>query len=220
MKTMDKHYYFSDVQVRGYYSSKAEKYRKAHNVVLDITDQDREDLKKGTVDYIAFSYYSSHTVSALHTGEQAEGNIATGEKNPYLKMSKWGWPIDAVGLRVALNNLYDRYQKPLFIAENGLGAEDIIGPDGTINDDYRIDYLREHIRQMKLAIEEDGVDLMGYTVWGCIDLISMGTGEMKKRYGFIYVDRDNEGKGTMERRKKKSFIWYKKVIDTNGEDLG
>ena len=140
-------------------------------------------------------------------------------KNPYLTCSQWGWPIDPMGLRITLNALYDRYQKPLFIVENGLGAVDKPEKDGSIEDDYRIDYLRRHIEAMKDAVETDGVDLMGYTPWGCIDLISASTGEMKKRYGFIYVDKDDTGAGTLNRMKKDSFYWYQKVIATNGEDL-
>ena len=143
----------------------------------------------------------------------------TSIENPYLKKSDWGWPIDPLGLRVTLNDLYDRYQKPLFIVENGLGAKDIVEEDGSINDDYRIDYLRSHIKNMIDAVEIDGVDLMGYTTWGPIDLVSAGTGEMSKRYGFIYVDRDDFGNGTLKRSKKKSFEWYKKVIASNGENL-
>ncbi|MNP47185.1 Aryl-phospho-beta-D-glucosidase BglH [compost metagenome] len=140
-------------------------------------------------------------------------------RNPYLKASEWGWQIDPLGLRITLNALYDRYQKPLFIVENGLGAVDTPDKDGYVEDDYRIEYLREHIKAMKAAINEDGVELMGYTPWGCIDLVSASTGEMKKRYGFIYVDKDNKGKGTLARSKKKSFYWYKKVIASNGEEL-
>ena len=134
-------------------------------------------------------------------------------------MSEWGWQIDPLGLRITLNSIYDRYQKPLFIVENGLGAKDVIEEDGSINDDYRIEYIREHIKAMHDAIEIDGVELLGYTTWGCIDLVSASTGEMSKRYGFIYVDRDDEGNGTLERRKKKSFDWYKKVISSNGKNL-
>ena len=141
-------------------------------------------------------------------------------KNPYLKFSEWGWPIDPLGLRITLNQVYDRYQKPLFVVENGLGAVDTPDENGYVEDDYRIDYLREHIRAMKAAVEEDGVDLIGYTSWGPIDLISASTGEMKKRYGFIYVDKQEDGSGTLRRFKKKSFEWYKRVIETNGEDLG
>ena len=147
-----------------------------------------------------------------------DGNVVKSVKNPYLQTSDWGWQIDPLGLRITLNALYDRYQKPLFIVENGLGAKDEIAEDGSINDDYRIDYLREHIKAMKDAIE-DGVDLMGYTTWGCIDLVAASTGEMSKRYGFIFVDKDDQGQGTLERRKKKSFDWYKKVIESNGEKL-
>ncbi|MDR2070467.1 MAG: family 1 glycosylhydrolase, partial [Treponema sp.] len=137
----------------------------------------------------------------------------------HLKSSEWGWQIDPMGLRIALNFLYDRYQKPLFIVENGLGAKDVPAADGSINDDYRIEYLREHIRAMKQAVEEDGVELWGYTTWGCIDIISASTGEMSKRYGFIYVDKDDNGKGSLARSRKKSFGWYKKVIESNGEIL-
>jgi len=155
------------------------------------------------------------------TSEETEGvsgNLLGGVKNPFLKASEWGWQIDPEGLRIAMNELYGRYQVPLFIVENGLGAIDEVQPDGTIKDNYRIDYLREHIEAMKKAVD-DGVDLMGYTPWGCIDLVSASTGEMSKRYGFIYVDLDDEGNGTLDRSKKASFDWYKKVIETNGEKL-
>ena len=145
--------------------------------------------------------------------------MLTGGKNPYLEITDWGWQIDPVGLRLSLNNLYDRYQKPLFIVENGLGAADTLEADGKIHDPYRVAYLRSHIEQFKKAVEEDGVDLMGYTPWGPIDLVSAGTGEMKKRYGFIYVDRDDQGGGSLKRYRKDSFYWYKKVIASNGEDL-
>ena len=147
------------------------------------------------------------------------GNLSLGLKNPYLSASDWGWQIDSTGLRNALNRLYDRYQMPLFVVENGLGAFDKIEEDGSIHDTYRINYLRDHIKAMDAAVNEDGVDLMGYTPWGCIDCVSFTTGEMKKRYGFIYVDRDNEGNGTLERSKKDSYDWYKKVIASNGEEL-
>ena len=147
------------------------------------------------------------------------GNTVTAIKNPHIPSSDWGWQIDPIGLRISCVDLYDRYRKPLFIVENGLGAKDTVEADGSINDDYRIDYLRAHIEQMKKAVEEDGVNLMGYTPWGCIDCISFTTGEMKKRYGFIYVDKDDNGKGTLRRTKKKSFDWYKNVIETNGQCL-
>lgn len=220
MKMMDNHYLFSDVQVKGYYTSKAKKLLKAKNVVLKMEEGDEEILRQGTVDYIGFSYY----MSMVSSGDQIDkevtaGNMLNGIKNPYLATSDWGWQIDPIGLRLSLNNLYDRYQKPVFVVENGLGAYDKVEKDGSIQDDYRIDYLRKHIEQMKLAVNEDGVELMGYTPWGCIDLVSASTGEMEKRYGFIYVDKDNEGKGTLNRSKKDSFYWYKKVIETNGEVL-
>ena len=157
--------------------------------------------------------YFTHT-----DAEVSDGNIIAGFKNPYLPSSDWGWQIDPQGLRYTLNEIYDRYRIPLMVVENGLGARDEIEPDGSINDDYRIDYLRQHIEQMIEAVK-DGVDLMGYTPWGCIDLVSASTGEMAKRYGFIYVEKYDDGTGSLARRKKKSFDWYKKVIATNGEDL-
>ncbi|MFZ7132569.1 MAG: 6-phospho-beta-glucosidase [Eubacteriales bacterium] len=219
MEAMDLHYIFSDVQVRGAYSNKANKYFDNKDIVIRKKFEDDEMLKNGIVDYIGFSYYNSNVVSHSMDKEITGGNMLNAIKNPHLTASDWGWSIDPIGLRLALNHLYDRYQMPMFVVENGLGAVDEIAVDGTIHDDYRIAYLREHIKQMKLAVNIDGVDLMGYTPWGCIDLISAGTGEMKKRYGFIYVDKDNEGKGTLARSRKASFEWYKKVIASKGEDL-
>lgn len=210
-------YFCGDVQVRGKYPRFINKYFKEHNIELDVQDGDLELLKEGKVDFISFSYYMSRTV-AKDNENTGEGNVLSGMRNPNLKTSEWGWEIDPTGLRISLNELYDRYEVPLFVAENGLGAYDKVEEDGSINDDYRIEYLREHIVAMAQAIE-DGVEMMGYTPWGCIDLVSAGTGEMEKRYGFIYVDLDNEGNGTLERKKKKSFDWYKNVIATNGEEL-
>ena len=186
---------------------------------LDITKEDLDLLKAYPVDYVGFSYYMSSAVTV--TGDESDtvaGNLLGGVRNPFLKASEWGWQIDPVGLRIALNELYNRYQKPVFVVENGLGAVDEITAEGQIIDDYRIDYLRAHIEQMAKAIE-DGVDLMGYTPWGCIDLVSASTGEMSKRYGFIYVDLDDRIEGSGKRMKKKSFDWYKQVIATNGADL-
>jgi len=208
----------SDVQVRGAYPGFAKRYFAEKNINIVMEENDEQILKEGCVDFYTFSYYMSNCVSADPNKEEIGGNLVMGLKNPYLKSSDWGWQIDPKGLRWALNNIYNRYQIPVMVVENGLGAVDVIEEDGSINDDYRIDYLREHIKQMKEAIA-DGVDLIGYTPWGCIDLVSASTGEMKKRYGFIYVDKDNEGNGTLNRLKKKSFYWYKKVIETNGEDL-
>ena len=160
----------------------------------------------------------SNCVAKNPTGEETSGNLMGGLRNPYLESSEWGWQIDPKGLRYTLNAIYDRYQIPLMVVENGLRAKDKIEEDGSIQDDYRINYLRKHIEQMKEAVA-DGVDLMGYTPWGCIDLVSASTGEMAKRYGFIYVDKYDDGTGTLERKRKKSFGWYKKVIESNGEDL-
>lgn len=219
MKAMDLQYYFSDVQVRGYYSAKAKKLLKSWNVELKMEAEDEAILRLGTVDYIGFSYYMSSVSSADPARQVVGGNMIRGIRNPYLEVSDWGWQIDPKGLRLSLNALYDRYQIPLFIVENGLGAVDQVEADGSIHDEYRINYLKAHIEELIKAVDEDGVDLMGYTPWGCIDLVSAGTGEMKKRYGFIYVDRDNEGNGTLERSKKDSFFWYKDVISSNGEKL-
>ena len=222
-KAMDKereNLFFIDVQSRGEYPGYAKRFLRENGIELVFGENDDEILKNNTVDFIGFSYYSSRCASVdpeIINGKTS-GNAFKTIKNPYLKVSEWGWQIDPLGLRITSNQLYDRYQKPLFIVENGLGAIDTPEEDGTINDDYRIEYLSEHVKAMKEAIA-DGVDLIGYTPWGCIDLVSASTGEMKKRYGFIYVDKDNEGNGTLNRSKKKSFYWYKKVIATNGEEL-
>lgn len=213
-------YFFVDVQSRGHYPAFALKKFEREGIDVGMTDEDKRALAENTVDFISFSYYSSRcTAAAPPADAEMTGNAFRGVKNPYLQASQWGWAIDPMGLRITMNDLYDRYQKPLFIVENGLGARDVVEPDGTIIDDYRIDYLRAHIEAMRDAIIEDGVDLLGYTTWGPIDLVSASTGEMSKRYGFIYVDRDDAGEGTLERRRKKSFSWYKKVIASNGADL-
>ena len=216
---MDKsNFYCGDVQVRGAYPCWAPELWKKEGVDLSaLAKKDADILKAGTVDFYSFSYYMSSTTSVEKSAKEG-GNIFGGAGNPYLKKSDWGWAIDPEGLRYYLECVYDRYQVPLMIVENGLGAVDEVAPDGSIHDTYRIDYLRSHIQEMEKAIEH-GVDLMGYTMWGCIDLVSASTGEMKKRYGFIYVDKDNEGKGSLARSRKDSFLWYKKVIATNGNDL-
>lgn len=215
-------FYFADVMVRGHYSSFAKKEWELKNYRIVMDDGDAQILKAGTVDYIGFSYYMSNTVNAAINHSNAgsvDGSHANSVKNPYLKASDWGWQIDPVGLRYCLATLYSRYELPLFIVENGLGAVDTVETDGSINDDYRIDYLRAHIEEMGKAIAVDGVDLIGYTPWGCIDLVSFTTGEMKKRYGFIYVDKHDDDTGTLARSRKKSFYWYKDVIGSNGEKL-
>ena len=219
-KAMQKRYYYTDVHVHGVYPYNITSYWKRKGMEYDITDEDLAVLKQGTVDYIGFSYYMSYCIEEKDDNPYYDyREKADLVPNQYLKASDWGWQIDPVGLRYSLNWFTDRYPVPLFIVENGLGAYDKVEADGSVNDDYRIDYLRSHIEQMKKAVEEDGVDLIGYTPWGCIDLVSAGTGEMDKRYGFIYVDKHNDGTGDLHRSKKKSFDWYKKVIESNGECL-
>lgn len=215
-------YFFVDVQSRGYYPNYALKSLEREGIELPIEEGDLDLLAQNTVDFISFSYYSSR-VSAhpdnLDKYDQTAGNIFKSIQNPYLEKSEWGWQIDPLGFRTTMNELYDRYQKPLFVVENGLGAKDELTDDGKIHDDYRIDYLQAHIEALRDTITEDGVPVIGYTSWGCIDLVSASSGEMAKRYGFIYVDRHNDGTGSFERKKKDSFDWYKQVISSNGEDL-
>ena len=214
--------FFADIHARGEYPKYMNRYFKENNIEIKFEEGDKEILKN-TVDFISFSYYMSSCATADPEKNKAgKGNLIAGVPNPYLKASDWGWQIDPEGLRYILNFFYDRYQKPLFIVENGLGAVDELITDEngnkTVNDDYRINYLNDHLVQVAEAIE-DGVELMGYTTWGCIDLVSASTAELRKRYGFIYVDRNDDGKGTLERYKKKSFDWYKEVIATNGGSL-
>ncbi|SEO10595.1 6-phospho-beta-glucosidase [Terribacillus saccharophilus] len=220
---MRERYFFPDVHVRGYYPSYVLKEfeREGYNIVFE--DGDEEILRNGTVDYLGFSYYMSTTVNSEKEVEQntnnTNGGLAQSVENPYIKASDWGWSIDPTGLRYTLNRFYDRYQIPLFIVENGFGAIDTVEEDGSIHDPQRIDYLRSHVEELMKAVNYDGVDLLGYTPWGIIDIVSFTTGEMKKRYGMIHVDRDNEGNGSMKRSKKDSFEWYKNVIGSNGEEL-
>jgi len=213
-------WFYGDVQCRGFYPEYKLKELEREGIVLDKEEGDDEILKKGVVDFFSFSYYSSSTYAAHpEEHEESESNMTRGLSNPYLKKSEWGWTVDPVGLRVNLNQIYDRYHIPVMIVENGLGALDTVEEDGTINDTYRIQYMHDHIVQMKKAIEEDGVDLIGYTPWGHIDLVSAGTGEMRKRYGFIYVNKDDEGNGDLSRSRKNSFYYMQKVYKSNGEDL-
>lgn len=211
-------WFCSDIHVRGYYPSYSERFFEENNISIKKEEGDDEILLAGKVDFYTFSYYMSNCISADPDKRPAEGNLIGGLQNPYLKASDWGWQIDPKGLRYTLNILYDRYQIPLMVVENGLGAHDKLEEDGSIHDSYRIDYLREHIREMGEAVK-DGVDLMGYTPWGWIDVVSASTGEMAKRYGFVYVDKYDDGTGDLSRKKKDSFYWYKKVIASNGEDL-
>jgi len=217
-KTNRQNYFFIDVQSRGRYPGYALKEFERHGFEVPAKDDDLEILQNNTVDFISFSYYSTRVVTTDASAKRDKNNMLDSVSNPYLEKSEWGWTIDPLGFRITLNELYDRYQKPLFVVENGLGAKDEFVND-TVEDDYRIEYLRKHIQNMKDAVDLDGVDLLGYTTWGPIDLVSASTGEMSKRYGFIYVDRDDYGNGTLKRYKKKSYDWYKKVIASNGEDL-
>lgn len=225
MKAMEeshKHEMFTEIHVRGTYPGYMKRYMREHNIEVKFAPGDEEILKH-TVDFISFSYYVSVCATADEEKNiHGEGNLFSGVPNPTLKSSEWGWQIDPQGLRYILNMFWDKYQKPLFIVENGLGARDQLTKDGegnkTVEDDYRIDYMREHLIQVHEAIE-DGVEVMGYTSWGCIDLVSASTAELAKRYGMIYVDRNDDGSGTLERYKKKSFYWYKEVIATNGACL-
>lgn len=222
VKANERRFFYSDVHVRGEIPTYTEKYWEQKGLTIEISEKERQILRQGTVDYIGFSYYMSGTITTLPDveGRQTE-DIPSAKlvKNPYITASDWGWPIDPVGLRYVLNTVYQRYDLPLFIVENGFGAYDQLTDSNEIHDDYRINYLREHIEQMKKAVVEDGVPLIGYTPWGIIDIVSFGSGEMEKRYGMIYVDKDNTGKGTLQRLKKDSFAWYQQVIETNGEQL-
>lgn len=212
-------WFCSDIHARGYYPSYMDRFFEENNIVIKKEAGDDEILRNGTIDFYTFSYYMSTCESAdPETANKASGNLIGGLVNPYLKASDWGWQIDPKGLRWSLNEIWDRYQLPLMVVENGLGAKDELTEDGKIHDDYRIDYLRQHIEQMREAVA-DGVDLMGYTPWGWIDVVSASTGEMAKRYGFVYVNKYDDGTGDLGRRRKDSFFWYKKVIETNGQDL-
>lgn len=222
VQEMHARYFFTDIQCRGHYPAYAKKMFEQKGYHIRMSPEDAEILAKGTVDYIGFSYYMSNVVNTQEYQDVSKKLNATSShtvENPYIEVTKWGWGIDPVGLRYSLNVLYERYEKPLFIVENGYGAIDKKLADGSVEDDDRIAYLEKHICEMKKAVELDGVELMGYTPWGCIDLVSFTTGEMRKRYGFIYVDKNDDGTGSLERSRKKSFYWYKKVIESNGENI-
>lgn len=222
MEENHKNTMFTDIHVRGEYPGYMKRYLRERGIRVEFAPEDAEILKN-TVDFISFSYYVSVCATAdAEKNIRGEGNLLGGVPNPYLKASDWGWQIDSQGLRYICNELWDKYQKPLFVVENGLGAMDVLVTDEdgnkTVADDYRIEYMRDHLLQLEEAIE-DGVAVMGYTSWGCIDLVSASTAELRKRYGFIYVDRNDDGSGTLERYRKKSFYWYKKVIASNGKSL-
>lgn len=218
-RIQDNFYYCGDTMVRGYYPSYARKTWKRYGLDESFFEKDAQILKEGHVDFFSYSYYatSCETVDK-EAKKDGAGNMSMGYKNPYLEYSEWGWAMDPDGLRYSLNDIYDRYQVPIMVVENGLGAIDKLEDDHTVHDDYRISYMKAHVKAMDEALQ-DGVDLIAYTPWGCIDLVSAGTGEMRKRYGFIYVDMDDEGKGTLNRYRKDSFYWYQKCIATNGEEI-
>ncbi|MCF0105432.1 MAG: family 1 glycosylhydrolase [Holdemanella sp.] len=211
-------FYSGDVQCLGKYPTYAKRLWDEHNVKLDITEQDIEELAQGKMDMYTFSYYMTQAVTTHKNDDVVGGNMSFGVRNPYLTYSDWGWALDPDGLQYYLEMIYNRYEIPLMVVENGLGAFDTVEEDGSIHDPYRVDYHRAHIKAMDVAVE-NGVDLIAYTTWGCIDLVSAGTGEMRKRYGFIYVDKHDDGTGTFERKRKDSFYWYKKVCESNGADL-
>ncbi len=220
-ESMHERFYFSDVHCRGHYPAFAKKQWEREGNAPHMEEGDEQILAEGKVDYLGISYYMSNVVKADVDAASTEvnGGNAHSVPNPFVKASDWGWAVDPVGLRYALNTLYERYELPIFIVENGFGAIDELKPDGTCDDPYRIEYLRKHIEEMKKAVEYDGVDVIGYTPWGCIDVVSFTTGELRKRYGFIYVDLNDDGTGTGNRYRKKSFAWYQHVIRTNGECL-
>ena len=219
MKREQEDYYFGDVMALGEYPYFKTKFLSDNNIKLNVEESDFSDLKQGTVDYVSISYYMSSVYSSdIDKIGSTGGGIVKTANNPYLKKTDWGWMIDPMGLRISLNKLYDRYHKPIMIVENGFGQYEKMQDGQMINDDARIEYLKEHIVAMEEAINVDGIPVLGYTPWGIIDLVSASTGEMDKRYGMIYVDVDNNGKGTFKRYKKKSFDWYRRVIESNGEE--
>lgn len=217
MQENNKWLFFGDVQTRGKYPGYMLRYFRERNIHIEMETGDLDILASASVDFISFSYYASGCASADPMQKEV-GNIIDSVPNPYLEKSQWGWLIDPKGLRILLNFLYDRYQKPLFIVENGLGARDEINENGDIEDDYRIAYLNDHLVQAREAMA-DGVELLGFTSWGPIDLVANSTAQMSKRYGFIYVDRHDDGTGTLVRKRKKSFAWYKQVISSRGQSL-
>lgn len=218
LKSNQLNMFYPDVQARGAYPTYMARYFADQNINVVTEEGDDKILQEGKIDFVAISYYMSHVTEAREDAAEIAGSFDSPIKNEHLELSQWDWPIDPIGLRISLMKLYDRYELPLFVCENGLGAKDELTEDGKVHDEYRIDYLRKHVVQMKEAIK-DGVNLVGYTTWGCIDLVSCGTSQMSKRYGFIYVDQDDKGNGSLTRYRKDSFNWYKEVIASNGENV-
>jgi len=207
------HQWFAvDILANGHYPSYMDRFFRENDIHIQMEPEDEQLLRDYTSDFVSFSYYSSSIATTQETGEQTAGNLVVSTKNPYLNASEWGWQIDPIGLRIMLNKMYDRTQKPVFISENGFGARDVLEVDGSIHDPYRIEYLKQHFEQIEQAID-DGVDVLGYIMWGVIDIVSAGSCEMEKRYGVVYVDADNNGNGTYKRYKKDSFGWYKQFIE-------
>lgn len=219
MQVRRRTWYFADVMMRGYYPGYTKTILEEKGVVLPIKPGDEEILRNGTLDFYSFSCYRSTTVNVNTKFPMKQCDIMSMDTNPYLPNTAWNWPIDPMSIRYVLNEVYDRYQKPIFIVENGLGEIDEADENGYVEDDYRINYLKDHFKEIRKAICLDHVDILGYTMWGCIDLVSLGTGEMKKRYGWIYVDMDDYGNGTKNRIPKKSYYWMKEFLGNNGENL-
>lgn len=219
MQVRRRTFYFADVMMRGYYPSYAKTILEEAGVTLPIEEGDEEILREGALDFYSFSCYRSTTVNENTVFPIKGLEIMSMDTNPYLETTAWGWPKDPMSLRYVLNEVWDRYQKPIFIAENGLGEIDQADENGYVEDDYRIDYLKEHFKEIRKAICLDGVQVLGYTMWGCIDLVSLGTGEMKKRYGWIYVDMDDKGNGSKKRTPKKSWYWMKEFLESGGKIL-
>ncbi len=215
-----RNWFASDVMIRGAYPSYAKRYLVEHDIEIPWEDGDAEVLAAGTPDFYSTSYYNTYCVGIDPDAERADGNLVKGLRNPYLEVSEYGWQIDPTGMRIFLNEVWDRYQLPIMIVENGLGARDEVSADGCVRDPYRIAYLREHVRALKATVDEDGVNVIGYLPWSALDLMALSTGNIEKRYGFIYVDLDNRGHGTRDRIRKDSFFWYRDVIASNGENLG
>lgn len=215
----EKNVFCGDVLIRGKYPNYMNRYFRKHNVKIIAQEGDDEILRRGTIDFLAFSYYMTNCVGLDRNAKTVSGNLLSGLKNPYLAESDFGWQIDPLGLRILMNEYYDRWQKPLMIVENGLGAYDSLSEDGHVHDDYRIEYLRRHIEVLNDVINEDGIEVLGYMPWSFIDLIALSTGNIEKRYGFVYVDANNKQEGSYRRIKKDSFDWYKEVINSKGMNL-
>jgi len=218
-KTNLLHHICLEVQCNGRYPYFAEAYFRQNNIDIQLTEEEKEILKEGTVDFISMSYYCSNVVTYKYDMPRRSGNQIGGIDNEYLSKNEWGWTIDPEGLRIVLNDCYQRYQKPIIIVENGLGAYDRKEEDNAIHDDYRIEYFHNHLTELAKAVVEDGVDVFGYCLWSAIDIVSVSANTISKRYGLIYVDADDDGNGSFDRFRKDSFYYYQKVVASNGESI-